>query len=60
MAIKLGADVAEMDKIWGCQTFLEQSFEKWEDQVCLFQVFPLTVILVLSLSIIITHFLNWY
>ena len=27
-----------MEKIWGCQTFLEQSFEQWEDQVCLFQV----------------------
>jgi hypothetical protein len=38
MAEEMGAEMCEMEKIWGCQTFLEQSFEQWEDQVCLFQV----------------------
>ena len=38
MAAELGAEMCDMEKIWGCQTFLEQSFEQWEDQVCLFQV----------------------
>jgi succinate dehydrogenase/fumarate reductase flavoprotein subunit len=37
-AIALGAEMKAMSKIWGCQTWLEQAFEKWEDQVCLFQV----------------------
>jgi len=38
MAMQMGAEMACMDKIWGCQTFMEQSFEKWDDEVCLFQV----------------------
>jgi len=33
LAGEVCASMTAMDKIWGCQTFLEQSFDQWEDQV---------------------------
>jgi succinate dehydrogenase/fumarate reductase flavoprotein subunit len=38
MAKELGADFRCMDKVWGTQTWFEQSFDQWEDDFCIFNV----------------------
>lgn len=38
LAMLLDADMVRMDKIWGCETHLEEALKSWETETCIFHM----------------------